>query len=212
MHIAILGAGRVGTTLGSRLQAAGHTITYGVRDPADDAHTALRDAGGGVAAIRDAVAGADAAILSTPYRANADVLAAAGDFGGKVLVDATNPIGAGMMLAVGHSDSGAETVARLATNARVVKAFNTTGVENMADATIDGRRVMMPVCGVDDDAIEVGLQLARDVGFEAVSMGPLDRARLLEPMALVWIQLAYQRGEGRGFGFGILRRSGSNAG
>jgi len=46
----------------------------------------------------------------------------------------------------------------------------------------------------------------RDVGFEAFDFGKLENARLLEPLALVWIRLAYQQGLGRDFAFGILRR------
>lgn len=37
MHIGILGAGRIGGTLGGRWAAAGHDVLFGVRDPqADD--------------------------------------------------------------------------------------------------------------------------------------------------------------------------------
>jgi hypothetical protein len=39
-----------------------------------------------------------------------------------------------------------------------------------------------------------------------VDAGPLARARLLEPLALLWITLAYPQGLGRDFAFGLLRR------
>ncbi len=49
----------------------------------------------------------------------------AGGFAGKVLIDATNPEASdGYALAVGHTTSGAEKIARWARDARVVKAFN----------------------------------------------------------------------------------------
>ena len=35
MKIAIIGAGQVGTTLGTALRAKGHTVIYGSRNPAD---------------------------------------------------------------------------------------------------------------------------------------------------------------------------------
>ena len=41
MKIAIVGAGKVGSTLGQRWSQAGHTIAYGVREPADNKHQAL---------------------------------------------------------------------------------------------------------------------------------------------------------------------------
>jgi predicted dinucleotide-binding enzyme len=43
-------------------------------------------------------------------------------------------------------------------------------------------------------------------GFEAIGAGALDGARLLEPFALLWIQLAYGHQQGRKFAFGLLRR------
>ncbi|MBV8601621.1 MAG: hypothetical protein JO359_08685, partial [Candidatus Eremiobacteraeota bacterium] len=36
--------------------------------------------------------------------------------------------------------------------------------------------------------------------------GPLSAARLLEPLAMLWITFAYRQGFGREFAFGILRR------
>ncbi len=41
MHLAIIGAGNVGTALGRRLAGAGHEAMYGVRDPADPKHVML---------------------------------------------------------------------------------------------------------------------------------------------------------------------------
>jgi 8-hydroxy-5-deazaflavin:NADPH oxidoreductase len=63
-------------------------------------------------------------VLATPYAANAAAIAAAGDLAGKILIDVTNPIGAGFTLAVGFNTSGAEEVAKLAAGARVYKAMN----------------------------------------------------------------------------------------
>ena len=50
------------------------------------------------------------------------------------------------------------------------------------------------------------LQLAEEIGFEAVDAGTLASARLLEPMAMLWIHLAYARGFGRELGWSIVRR------
>ena len=45
-----------------------------------------------------------------------------------------------------------------------------------------------------------------DLGFEPVDAGPLRHARLLEPLAMLWISLAYVQGLGPGITFKLLRR------
>ena len=138
-------------------------------------------------------------------RTRPDLFAA--ELEGKVLVDVTNPIGPGLKLTHGHTDSGAEQVQRWAPTARVVKAFHSTGVENMANPRYDGSAALMLVCGVDEAAVAVTIALASELGFDALPFGPLDNARLLEPMAMVWIQLALVRGHGRDIALGLLRRT-----
>lgn len=200
MRIAIIGAGHVGTGLGNSWARSGHDITYGVRNPA--MHPGLN-----AASISDAVAGAEVAVLATPWSAVGDALASAGNFAGRILVDVTNPIGPGFTLALGHTTSGAEHVAALAKGARVVKAFNTTGFENMANPRYGERRLVMPVAGDDADAVAAAARLATDLGFEAVALPQLARARELEPLAMLWIKLALQWGHGRQIGFAIARRT-----
>jgi hypothetical protein len=156
--------------------------------------------------VPDAVRQADVIILATPWAAAESALAAAGDFGGKPLLDATNPIGPGMALTHGHTDSGGEQVQRWAPSARVVKVFNTTGVENMAAPRFGDARALMLACGDDTEAVATAVGLAGDIGFEALAFGPLRNARLLEPFGRAWIELALVRGQGRGIAFGLLRR------
>ena len=64
----------------------------------------------------------------------------------------------------------------------------------------------MCLCGDDEAARVLAAGLAADLGFEPLDAGPLANARLLEPAALLWIDLALRRGQGRGFAFGVLRR------
>jgi 8-hydroxy-5-deazaflavin:NADPH oxidoreductase len=207
MNLAVIGAGRVGGTLGRRAREAGYRVVFGVRTPADSKHDVLRSQRFELVSVRDAIDAADIVMLSTPWAAVPDALAAAGDFGGRVLVDTTNPIAPGFVLAHGHTDSGAEQVARWAPSARVVKAFNSTGVENMADPQYGDRRALMLLCGDDAEARASVQALAEAIGFESIDMGPLARARLIEPMAMLWITLAGPLGHGRDIAFGLLRRS-----
>lgn len=83
-------------------------------------------------------------------------------------------------------------MALLAGGARVVKAFNTTGAENMAKAHDFPSKPWMPVAGDDAQAKAVVRKLAEELGFEAIDAGPLKMSRYLEPMAMQWIKLAYE--------------------
>lgn len=206
MSIAIIGAGKVGSTLGGRFADAGHNVIYGVRSPDNPKHAQLAGKRQTVDSIAAAAARADLVLLATPWAGAQDALTAAGNLSGKVLVDATNPIGPGMVLTHGTTDSGAEQVARWSPGARVVKAFNSVGMEVMANPRFGDARAMLAICGDDAASCDTVATLAQDIGFEAVRVGPLTRARFIEPAALVWITAASALGT-RNFAWGILRRA-----
>jgi len=206
MNITIVGAGNVGRALAGAWRKAGHQVTLAVRDPGDRKAAELKAQGFGVAAVSGAAQAADVIVLAVPWSAVAATIQALGALGGKILVDATNPLTPNLELALGFSDSAGETVARLAPAARVVKAFNTTGANNMANATYPGGKPMMAVAGDDAEAKRAVMALAADIGFEPVDTGPLSMSRQLEPLAMLWIKLAYAQKMGREFGFAILRR------
>lgn len=199
MRIAVIGAGKVGRALAAGFVASGHEVRFGVRAPRDPKH---EGAPAPVVGIAEAAQAADVVLLSTPWAAAEDALQSAGDLSGKVLVDATNPIGPGMVLTHGRDDSGAEQVARWAPGARVVKAFNTIGREVMANPRFGDRSAVLWICG--DDAAAV-VELASGLGFEPMQLGPLARARFIEPAALVWITASMQRAN-REFAWGVLTR------
>ncbi len=198
MRIGILGAGNVGGTLGRRWASKGHEVRFGARRP---------DAG--EVALARAAAESDLVVLAVPWVAAREAIEAAGDLTGKILIDATNPLGPDGLtkgLVIGHTSSAAEQVAAWARGARVVKAFNTTGWQNMADPGYGASAAAMFVCGDDGAANGAVVALAAELGFEALDAGPLRVARLLEPLAMLWIHLAVFRGLGTSFAFGLLRR------
>jgi predicted dinucleotide-binding enzyme len=202
MRIAILGAGKVGQTLGERFRSVGHEVTYALRNPQDPKYAPIA---AHAKPVSDAVAVADLVLLATPWTAAEAALRGAGDLRGKILVDATNPIGPGGVLSHGRDDSGAEQVARWAPGARVVKAFNTVGREVMAHPTFGAEPAVLWLCGDDADATAAVRALAAAIGFAPIVLGPLARARVLEPAAMLWIGSAGVLGT-REFAWGILRR------
>ena len=205
MNITIVGSGNVGRALGGGWKKAGHSVTFAAREPAGAKSAELKRDGFAVAPQAEA-SKADVVVLAVPWTGIEATIAALGNLSGKVLVDATNPLTANLELALGFSDSAGETVARLAKGARVVKAFNTTGANNMANSKYAAGKLMMPVAGDDAAAKKTVMALAADLGFEPVDAGPLAMSRHLEPMAMFWIKLAYAQGMGREFGFAMLKR------
>jgi hypothetical protein len=51
------------------------------------------------------------------------------------------------------------------------------------------------------------MQLVTDVGFDAVDAGDLTQARLLEPLAMLWIKLAFAKGFGVDCALGQVQRA-----
>jgi predicted dinucleotide-binding enzyme len=214
MKIAIIGAGSVGGTLGSRWAKAGYKVAFGVRNTSDAKVTKLlKESGANASAtgIADAVGGAEVVALTTPWEAAQSALQAAGNLTGKILIDATNPLimspeGLQKGLVVGHTTSAAEQIAVWAKGARVVKAFNTTGWPNMANPKYGAQSASMFICGDDASAKATVKQLSDDLGFETFDAGALATARYLEPLAMLWIHLAFAQGWGTNFAFKVMKR------
>ena len=183
--VAMIGTGNVGAALGRRFAEHGHKIVYGSRDPsAADVAELVAVTGHGASATTqaEAAAQADIVVLAVPWRAAEDVVRALPDLRGKIIVDPTNPR---VMASDGFADypmdeSNAERIARLAPGAQVVKAFSTLGFETMLDPKVAGGPVTLPIVGDDRAAKERVAVLAREIGLEAVDVGPLRHARIIE--------------------------------
>jgi NADPH-dependent F420 reductase len=184
--VALIGTGNVGAALGKRFAEQGHTVVYGSRDPgAAEVAALVRETGHGAVALPQAQAAARSrvVVLAVPWRAAEEVVRGLGDLSGKIIVDPTNPrvqAQDGFADYPPLPDSNAERIARLAPQAHVVKAFSTLGSETMFDPSVAESPVTIPVVGDDRAAKEVVVNLARQIGLEAVDVGPLRHARILE--------------------------------
>jgi 8-hydroxy-5-deazaflavin:NADPH oxidoreductase len=210
MKISILGAGNVGGTLGRGWAGKGHDVFFGVPNPNDSKTQALLTTIGSKAragTVAEAAAASDLIVLATPWPVTQDAIKAAGSLTDKIVVDCTNPLKEDFSgLSLGYTTSGAEQVAQWAKGAKVFKAFNQTGSGNMANPAFGGQRTVMFVCGDDDAHKPTVLNLASDIGFEAIDAGNLAIARLLEPFGMLWIHLALVQGLGTNFAFSLMRR------
>ncbi len=209
MKIGILGGGNVGGALGIGWAKHGHEILFGVRDPdAADMRATLAECNGRAKAgtAADAAEFGEVILNALPWTATKSVLSTL-KLEGKILLDATNPLLPDLSaLEVGTTSSAGELVSQWAAGARVVKIFNTTGANNMANPVYGGEPIPMFYCGDDAEAKHTAAKLAAEIGFSPMDSGPLSNSRILEPLALLWIWHAYPGGLGREFAFKIVKR------
>lgn len=203
MKIGVIGAGNVGGALARRWDLNGHDILLGVRDLNKPAlQMLLKVTSIKAGTIAEAVAFGEVVVIATPAAAVDGVIAAGGDWSGKIVIDTMNRLGPAPADTTG---SVAGDLARLIPQAKVVKAFNSLGAELLLNPTFGAEMVSLFICGDDDAAKETVARLAEEISYDVVDCGPLASAVHLEHMAKLWIFLA-RRDQNRDFAFKLMRR------
>ena len=202
MKIAIIGAGNVGGALARNWSQKGHEIFIGAKDSQAVARSWKDVINITVSGVGQAVALTEVILVALPIPAIVPVAKDLGDLGDKVVIDATNSV-SGKPEPYAH---GFEAF-RALTKAEVVKCFNSTGFENMADPVYHGEGVDMFMAGDSARAKQVAEQLSLDAGFaHCYDFGGANKVELLEQFALSWINLAVMQKQGRNIAFKVLRR------
>ena len=202
MRVGILGSGLMGGKLGTIFARAGHEVVFSYARSQEKLERLARDAGRNARAGTPAEAAqtADALLLAVHWSRVDDVLNQAGDLSEKVIVTCSLPMNAqDTGLVIGHTTSGAEELAKRASEARVVCAFNTVPSEvlfGVFEARRKAPRPSLVYCGDDSGSKGIAVELIRDAGFDPVDAGPLRIARYTEPFALLVAQLAYEGADG----------------
>lgn len=223
MKIGIIGSGDVGRRLADGLLELGHQVKLGTRDTSKkevrewiDRH---RKKGGkesenaSIGTFAEAASfGDDLIVLSTSWSgiSNAIEMAGPSNMTNKVIIDTTNPLdfsqGLPPQMAVGHTDSAAEIIQRLLPGAKVVKSFNIVGNPHMVHPDFPGGPPTMFICGNDEQAKRMITEsILTPFGWEVIDIGGLEGARLLEPLAMLWITHYFRTGTGD-HAFKLLRK------
>lgn len=209
MKISVIGAGNVGRALGTGWAKAGHSIIFGVRDPnKPDVKALCAQTGATAASPEDAAREGNVVVLALPWSVAENAVKSLGDLQGKIVMDCMNPLAmkdGALGLERGYSTSGGEAVASWLPGAKVVKTFNQVGAEMMMEGARFETRPAMFLAGDDENAKSIVSPLVGELGFEALDAGALKQARILEPLAMVWINQALIRGLGRDWAFGVIR-------
>ena len=200
MKIGIVGADNIGGTLGRKWAGASHEVVFGVRDPQKESLVqSVREMTGSVRIGQgaDAIAHGDVVVFAVPGPAVASIVDANAEaLAGKIIIDASNNMR-------GEARHALQVLRDRVPSARLFRAFNTLGWENLADPNFDGVKADLFYCG--DEAERATVEgLISDVGLEPICLGGTDQVGLVEGMTDMWFALAMRRKLGRRIAFKVL--------
>ena len=178
MKIGVIGAGRIGGTIGGLWIKAGHPVFFSSRHPEELQGLVARlgplaQAG----TVDQAVAFGDVVFIAVPYGALPQI---GRDYGkalaGKIVLDADNAVSArdGAIADEVERNGIGVTSQKYLPGARLVRAFNTLSYMIFErEANRAAPRLAVPIAGDDQEAVQVAAGLVRDAGFDPVEVGKL---------------------------------------
>jgi len=185
MQIGTIGAGHIGSTIGTLWVKGGHKVFFSSRHPEELSELVARlgplaQAG----AVPEAIRFGDAILLTVPYGALPQI---AKDYGallkGKIVLDTGNAVAArdGAIAQEVEQNGIGLTSQKYLQGVRLVRAFNTMNYTIFAkEANRPDPKLAVPIAGDDQEAVEVAAALVRDAGFDPVVVGKLSDARLFQ--------------------------------
>jgi predicted dinucleotide-binding enzyme len=176
MSIGIIGAGSIGLAVAKTLARAGIAATIANSRGPESLKQSVAALGPAITAgTREQAAAADIVFIAVNWSKLPAALAGLPDWGGRIVVDANNPIEAPLFKPVDlHGLVSSQVVADLVPGARLVKAFNHLRADVLAsDPRADGGRRVLFYSGDDSTAkAEVGALIDR-LGFAGIDLGSL---------------------------------------
>jgi 8-hydroxy-5-deazaflavin:NADPH oxidoreductase len=200
MNIGIIGSGSVGQQLAADLVKLQHNVTVGTRDTAKLAEFAAKNPGVTLGSNADAAQHGELILLATHWDGTENALTLAGkqNLAGKVVVDITNPLDFSSgkpALALGWNTSAGELVQSWLPDSHVVKALNIiTSAAMLNPKEFIGGDPDMFIAGNDADAKNTVARWLEGIGWGIVDLGDITQSRLIEPLAMIWIQYGFNSG------------------
>ena len=187
LHIAVLGAGRVGTAVARSLLDAGYRVSLSASgDPAQLAlMTEIVTPGAEPKWTRDAVADADLVILAVPLHRLQHVDHALLE--GRIVVDAMNywpPVDGEIPAFAAGTRGSSVVVQEMFPGAVVVKSFNHTGYSSLEpDRRPAGHpeRLGLAVAGDNSQAVALVSAVVDRIGYDPVPVVSLAAATFMQP-------------------------------
>ena len=128
-------------------------------------------------------------VLAVPGNAAVEIAEGLGDLSGKIIIDPTNIIsreGGRMAHGIPGKGSNAALIQAAQPGASVVKAFNTLNWVQMVNPETAGGPITIMLAGDDSQAKGAVAELVRGMDLDAVDVGGLEYAHLLEEMLVMW--------------------------
>jgi 8-hydroxy-5-deazaflavin:NADPH oxidoreductase len=180
--LGLIGAGRIGGTIGGLWVRAGHPVMLSSRDPQEvQALVARLGTLARAGTVAEAIAFGEALFFAVPYAALPELgKEHAEALRGKIALDACNAVAArdGPIADEAVQNGIGVTSQKYLAGARLVRAFNTISYMILArEANRADPRLPIPIAGDDRAAVQVAAALVRDAGFEPVIVGTLADAR-----------------------------------
>lgn len=214
MKVAIIGSGAVGVALSKGFLKYGYGVTMASRDPSkldgwleaaepkDMASTGTPE---------EAAKDCDVVVLAVAGTAAASALELCGhdNLKGKLVIDATNPIGGGpddgvLKFFTTMDESLMEQLQAKVPDAKFVKAFSCVGNAHMVDPDFESKPTMF-ICGNDDEAKKTTTEILDKFGWETEDMGGVKSARAIEPLCMLWCIPLFQGAKGD-YAFKLLKK------
>jgi predicted dinucleotide-binding enzyme len=187
IQIGIIGAGKIGGTVGRLWAKAGHKVRFATRHP-DQLAPLVRDIGGdaSLGTSPEAAEFGEMIFVAVPFGAWPSLAEEIGwAIAGKIVADAGNlyPARDGKMAEDAIKSGGSGVYLRkLLPKARVVRAFNSVNYKVLeSEAHRAGERLGVMIAGDDKQAVDTVAALVSDAGFEPVVVGPLADANRFDP-------------------------------
>ena len=176
MSIGIIGAGSIGLAVAQTLSRVGIAATIANSQGPDSLKESVAALGPTIkAGTREQAAAADIVLIAVNWSKLPQAVAGLPPWGGRIVIDANNPIDAPLFKPVDlQGRISSEVVADLVSGARLVKAFNHLKADVLAsDPRADGGRRVLFYSG-DDSAAKAEVSALIDrVGFAGIDLGPL---------------------------------------
>lgn len=188
MNVGILGTGGLAMALGRVWAAAGHAVLVTGRNP-DHARDAAQRIGSRAQAVaaEELARSVDVVVIAVAWDgldAAVELIAGPqGSLAGMTVIDCTNPVDFVTGAHKTRSGSSAETVARLARGAHVVKALHLFAGASWPYTAAPQAAPVVAICGDEQAALEVTAELIADLGARSAVVGGLASARQAEEAA-----------------------------